>query len=75
MKLFDIVQPTKKSGFQLHCGCGSYPHAVVLMLHPFILASVEGDMRWYDTVTPKDFEVVRRATRSEKKNANSRLYQ
>ena len=50
MKVGNIVKPTKESGFILACGSGWYSEAVVISEEPFVLTSLESDMRWESTI-------------------------
>jgi hypothetical protein len=45
IKIGDKVIPID-SKCVLHCGTGTYPHAICVSVEPFILISEEGDMRW-----------------------------
>jgi hypothetical protein len=71
MKIGDVVIPARGSywAVSLHSGCSRYPCAIVASMDPFVLVSVDGDMRWSLTVQESDFvalcqastEVVQRA--------------
>jgi hypothetical protein len=37
---------------------GNYLEAVVISLEPFVLTSLESDMRWEHTIKKEDFEVI-----------------
>lgn len=54
----NIVRPTKESGFILASGCGWYLEAVVVSVNPFILTSLESDMKWSCSIKQEDFEVI-----------------
>jgi hypothetical protein len=54
MKVGSIVRP--KNGIILRCSLYEYNSAVVISLDPFILVSMDTNMRW-STKDPKDFEV------------------
>ena len=45
----------------LASGCGRYPTAIVVSIEPFVLVSLESDMRWERTVEPSDFMVAGKA--------------
>ena len=75
MKAGNIVKPTKESGFVLACGSGWYSEAVVISEDPFILTSLESDMRWESTIKKENFEVIGEATKAMLKKCNRRLMQ
>lgn len=58
LKVGDIVQPTTTSGFHLRSGAEAYTEAVVISETPFIITSLEGDMKWEATIQKEYFEVV-----------------
>lgn len=45
MNIGDLVR-AKPGKDPLCCGSGTYPHAVVISLEPFVMVSEETDMRW-----------------------------
>lgn len=53
-----IVKPTKESGYVLACGSGWYSEAVVISDEPFILTSIEADMKWQATIKKENFELI-----------------
>jgi len=61
MKIFDIVEYKEGKGF-LVSGSGRYSSAVVASVQPFILYSLDADMRWAATIHKEDFIVVSEAT-------------
>lgn len=73
MKIGNIVKPTSESGFILASGCGRYSEAVVISEEPFVLTSLESDMRWESTIKKEDFEVIGEADNSTLKKCNRRL--
>ena len=75
MKVGNIVKPTKESGFILACGSGWYSEAVVISEEPFVLTSLESDMRWESTIKKEDFEVIGKADKATMKKCNRRLMQ
>ena len=68
----DIVTP--KAMYTLRCGSGTYPYAICVSLHPFILISEEGDMVWSSTVNIENFEVFGKATSAMMKTVMDRLH-
>jgi hypothetical protein len=66
-----IVQSTDVNR-PLRSGCGHYPEAVCISEEPFILVSLQGDMRWESTVNADNFTSVRPATKEEMEIANTR---
>ena len=75
MKVGNIVKPTKESGFILACGSGWYSEAVVISEEPFVLTSLESDMRWESTIKKEDFQVIGEADKATFKKCNRRLTQ
>ncbi len=73
MEIGDIVQVKDSSRYVLRCGSGSYCEAVVVSVDPFILVSIEADMRWKATIRKEDFEVIGQATDEILSNCNDRL--
>ena len=59
-----IVKPTDESGFFLRSGCENYQEAVVISMDPFVLTSLESDMRWQHTIKREYFYVVGQADES-----------
>lgn len=57
-KIGSIVKPTKESGYVLACGSGWYSEAVVISDEPFILTSIEANMKWQATIKKENFEVI-----------------
>lgn len=64
MKVGSIVKPTKESGYVLRSGCGAYNAAVVISEDPFILTSIESDMKWQATIKKEYFEVIGQADKA-----------
>lgn len=60
MEVGQLVVP--KEGAYLRSGAEQYARAVVVSMKPFVLVSVDADMRWESTVTPDEFLPVGRAT-------------
>jgi len=56
MKAGDIVE--NKNGEPLRSGCTAYPTAIVVSVDPFILESHGATMRWSETVSASQFDVV-----------------
>lgn len=54
----------RKDGRHLRSGAAIYETAVVISVEPFALASTTGDMLWYATVTPDEFEALCKAPKS-----------
>jgi len=73
MEVGNIVEPTKESGFILHCGTGCYKDAVVISSEPFILTSRESDMKWQATIKKEDFEITGDIDKITLKNCMRRL--
>ena len=73
MEVGNIVEPTKESGFILHCGTGTYKDAVVISSEPFILTSRESDMKWQATIKKEDFEITGNIDEKALKNCMRRL--
>lgn len=73
MKVGNIVKPTTESGFVLACGCGCYDKAVVISETPFVLTSLESDMRWEFTIKKEYFDVVGEADEATLENCSRRL--
>jgi predicted RNA methylase len=58
MDIGDVVIPRDRQTTELACGCGRYNCAIVASIDPFVLVSVEGDMRWSATVLQEEFETL-----------------
>ena len=56
-KIGDLVRPKDEKQI-LISGCNQYQSAVVISLSPFILTSLDSDMRWAMTIVPNDFEII-----------------
>lgn len=65
LRIGDVVECVR--GDHLFCGSGTYPHAVVVSVKPFVLVSEEGDMMWRTTQTPR---TVRRVAKRIKRAAS-----
>lgn len=79
-RMWDIVANRRGSqstqGCPLRSGGEAYTEAVVTSLSPFVLVSLEGDMRW-DRITPEeraDLRVVREGTIGEVCKAYNRMH-
>jgi hypothetical protein len=70
---WDVVIPKPESQVQLHCGTGMYKMATVVSADPFILVSLEGDMRW-NNHKKDNFLTLRRANTTEIINADRRKH-
>lgn len=71
--MVDYHPELKRQGYYLRCGSGTYPCAVVASVDPFILISMEGDMRW-SREDHEQFEVVGWAGKEMMKVVMDRLY-
>ena len=59
MRRWDLVASVRPMG--LHCSHYVYDNAVVASMHPFVLVSQDGDMRWAK-IQPEDVVVVGRVS-------------
>ena len=76
MRVWDIAvlnRAAVKRGEILHCGSGTYSHAIVASVSPFILVSCDGSMMWRATVKPADFNSVGRASEQEIEAVRNRM--
>lgn len=73
MKVGNIVKPTKESGFYLVSGGQWYDEAVIISLEPFVLTSLESDMRWEYTIKKENFEVIGNVGETTLRICNCRL--
>lgn len=73
MKVGNIVKPTKESGFYLVSGGQWYDEAVIISLEPFVLTSLESDMRWEYTIKKENFEVIGNVDETILENCSRRL--
>ena len=53
----DIVKPIRKHIPLRHNNASIYRSAIVLSINPFVVASKDGNMRWYN-VNPKYLAVI-----------------
>lgn len=72
MKVGDVVVPRSPDRV-LFCGSGTYSHAIVGCLDPFILVSSEGDMIWYVTWQPEEVIALCQASAEIQQVVASRL--
>jgi uncharacterized protein CbrC (UPF0167 family) len=73
LEVGNIVMPTVESKYHLHSGSSSYDSAVVISVKPFVLASVEADMRWEATIKKEDFVVIANAPKDMLKKCLKRI--
>ena len=58
MKIGDLVEPSKESGYILRDSLSQYNEAVVISVNPFMLVSVDSGMLWEATVKIEDFNIT-----------------
>ena len=73
MKIGDVVEPTKRSGFILRSGCEFYGNAIVISLNPFMITSPGADMLWVAIIKIEDFKVTGVADKKTLKKCMRRL--
>ena len=64
MRIGDVAVLSREAirdGHILHCGTGTYTHAIVGRVEPFALVSDDGSMMWTATVKPEQFYFLCRA--------------
>lgn len=71
MQVGAAVKPA--DGRPMFSGSQTYGGAIVLSMEPFVLTSVDGDMRWASTVQPQDFAVFGQVTKTHLAKVMRRL--
>lgn len=74
MKVGDVMVPREGpySGY-LACGSGTYTHAILVSVDPFVMVSEEGDMQW-NCATPSNYVALCQAHPDATKAAFDRFH-
>lgn len=74
MQVGDVMVPREgpESGY-LCCGSGTYTHAILVSVEPFVMVSQEGDMMW-TCATPSNYVALCRAHPDDAKAAFDRFH-